>query len=95
MGYVRVANLCCCILQEGILHDELKRRGQETSEQKFTSASISTAQRQLDHNVGAYNARCHTVKVCGLFWCFCYLGDYIVVLLSCSWKDWRNLQPMK
>ena len=45
------------------MHDELKQRGQESSEQKYTSARLLTAQRQLSYNVSAYNNRCQQMRM--------------------------------
>jgi len=46
------------IAKDGILHDELKRRGEQSSEKSYMSIRLSAAQRMLEYNIAAYKDRC-------------------------------------
>lgn len=46
------------IAKDGILHDELKRRGEQSSEKSYMSTRLNAAQRMLEYNINAYKERC-------------------------------------
>jgi CRP-like cAMP-binding protein len=49
--------------KDGILHDELKKRGERSSHSDLMHEKWSNASRQLKYNIGAYNSRSKEVKV--------------------------------